>query len=166
MDTHSYNEHQRSFVPLTKKCAFCPRNNDKTNLEDTCYTSVYNVQNRTNVIVYRNVRFSEIKIGMPRCEKCRSVHSKGKLAVNLCLFIGIPLVFIIPIWGAMSFDFGTIGMIVMMAMTFGLVYLAMISVDKAIFDSYDVKSEKDAAMKEPLIREFLRNGWSLERPTA
>lgn len=166
MDTHTFNESQKRFEPLYKKCSFCKTGSNKSKMEDNCFYSVYNVQDRTNLVVFRNVKFKEIKIGIPRCENCRKVHSKAKIANYLTLFIGIPLVFIIPIYFSALYDLGTIGLVLLLGSTFGLVYLAMIGIEKAIFNSYDVKSEKDGAVLEPLVQNFLRSGWSTDRPRA
>ena len=166
MDSHIFNQSEKRFEPKDKKCSFCKPRSNNSKMEDNCFYSVYNVQDRTNLVVFRNVKFSEVKIGIPRCESCRKVHSKAKTANYLALFIGIPLVFIIPIYFSVKFDLGTVGMILLLVMTFGLVYLAMIGIEKAIFSSYDVKSEKDGALLDPLIQSFLINGWSIERPRA
>ncbi len=166
MDTHIFNQLKTRFEPKDIKCSFCRTGSNKSKMEDNCFYSVYNVQDRTNLIVFRNVKFNEIKIGIPRCASCRKVHFTAKMASYLTLFIGIPLVFIIPIYFSVKFDLGTIGMILLLAMTFGLVYLAMVGIEKAIFSAYDIKSEKDGALLDPLIQSFLIGGWSIERPRA
>ncbi len=166
METHVYNESFRRFEPKKKVCLFCKTKALNSSMEDNCFSSVYNIQNRTNIVVYRNVKFNEVKIGIPRCSKCCSVHSMAKISSYVTVFVGVLLVFIIPIYLAVQFDLGTIGMIFLVILMFGLVYLAVLAVEKAILSTYDVISEKDGAMKEPLVREFLRNGWSLDRPTA
>ncbi|MFK8008237.1 MAG: hypothetical protein AB8H03_17905 [Saprospiraceae bacterium] len=166
MDSHIFNKLEKRFEPNEKKCSFCKPRSNNSKMEDNCFYSVYNVQDRTNLVVFRNVKFSEVKIGIPRCEGCRKVHSKAKIASYFTLFIGIPLVFIIPIYFSVQFDLGTVGMIFLLAMTFGLVYLAMVGIEKAIFNSYDIISEKDGALLDPLIQNFLRSGWSIERPRA
>ena len=166
METHKFNEYLRRFEPLHTKCLFCRAGKDSSHMEDNCFYSVYNVQDRTNVIVYRNVKFKEVKIGVPRCEKCKSVHSKAKVTTNITIFVGVLLVFIIPIYFSVEFDLGTVGMIFMLALTAGLVFLIVFAIEKAILNGYDVKSEKDGARTVPLVRDFLRNGWTDDRPSA
>ena len=53
-----------------------------------------------------------------------------------------------------------------MALTFGSVYLAMVGIEKGILNANDVKSEKEGALRDPLIRSFLAGGWSINRPSA
>ena len=166
MDTHTFNESKKRFEPRDKKCSFCRAGSNKSKMEDNCFYSIYNVQDRTNLIVFRNVKFNEVKIGIPRCGSCRKVHGLAKTATYITLFIGIPLVFIIPIYFSVLFDLGTIGMILLLASTFGLVYLSMVGIQKAILNANDIKSEKDGALSAPLVQNFLRSGWSIERPRA
>lgn len=166
MENHIFNESRKRFEPQDKKCSFCRTGSNNSKMEDNCFYSVYNVQDRTNLVVFRNVKFSEVKIGIPRCEKCRKVHSTAKITSYITLFIGVPLIFIIPIFFSVKFDLGTVGMVVLLAATFGLVYLAMVGIEKAIFNSYEVKSEKDGALLNPLVQNFIRSGWSIERPRA
>ncbi|MFK7772519.1 MAG: hypothetical protein AB8F94_10275 [Saprospiraceae bacterium] len=166
MNTHTFNESKKRFEPIFKKCSFCKTGSNKSKMEDNCFFSVYNVQDRTNLVVFRNVKYSEIKIGIPRCKSCRKVHTLAKVATYLTLFIGIPLVFIIPIYFSAKHDLGTIGLIFLLVMTFGLVYLARVGIQKAIFNAYDIKNEKDGAVTESLVQDFLRSGWSTDRPRA
>ncbi len=166
MQSHTFNESRKRFEPHNKKCSFCRTGGRNTNMEDNCFYSVYNIQDRTNLLVYRNVKFNEIKIGVPRCTSCRSVHSNAKMASHISVFVGVLLIFIIPIYFTVKFSLGTIGLILLMASTFGLVYLGMKALEKGILDANEVKSEKEGALREPLVREFLRNGWSDTRPTA
>ena len=166
MQTHTFNESRRRFKPHNKKCSFCRSGARNTNMEDNCFYSVYNIQDRTNLVVYRNVKFKEVKISIPRCASCRRVHSAAKTSTYISVFIGVLLIFIIPIYFSVKFSLGTFGLIIMMAATFGLVYLGMVAIEKGILNANEVTSEKDGALKEPLVRDFLRNGWSITRPTA
>jgi len=166
MDSHIFNKTSKRFEPKETKCSFCRTGAINSNMEDNCFYPVYAIQDRTNLLVYRNVKFSEVKIGIPRCKHCRKIHSNVKTASYLSLFIGIPLVFIVPIYFSMQFDLGTIGMIIFMALTFGAVYLAMVGIEQAILNANDIKSEKEGALLDPLIKNFLRNGWSINRPSA
>ena len=166
VDTHTFNQSKKLFEPRHSKCNFCNAGAHSTSKLDNCFFSVYNIQNRTNLIVYRNVKFKEIKIGVPRCKRCRKVHSNTKMAVNSFMVIGILLVFIIPIYFSAVFNLGVIGMIILMAITFGTVYLGMRAVESKMLEAYKVRSEKEGAFKEPLVREFLANGWSANKPSA
>lgn len=90
---------------------------------------------------------------MSRCARCRKLHSRVKIICNTSIFIGVLLVFIIPL-------------IVLLAATFGLDVLCVTQLEKGLFRAYDMLSEKEAATKDPLIMDFIRHGWSIERPRA
>jgi len=166
MESHIFNPTQKRFEPKNKNCLFCKTGSNNSNMEDNCFYSVYNVKDRTNLVVFRNVKFNEIKIGIPRCESCRKIHSTARIATHIVLFVGIPLVFVIPVYLSVVYDLGTIGIIFLLAATFGLVYFSMVGIEKAIFSSKNIISEKDGALKEPLVKDFLRSGWSIDRPRA
>jgi hypothetical protein len=89
-----------------------------------------------------------------------------KTASHLSVFIGVILFFVITMSLSMMFDAGIFGMIISMAVAFGLIYLMVTGIEKAILSYYNVITEKEGALKEPLVREFLRNGWSINRPKA
>ncbi|MBK9980866.1 MAG: hypothetical protein IPP15_00335 [Saprospiraceae bacterium] len=166
METHTLNEARKRLEPLSTQCAFCSTGTHSSNMEDNRFSPVYRIQDRTNLLVYRNVKFNEIQIGIPRCERCRKVHSNVKLASDIAIFFGVLLVFIIPVAFAIIFNTSTFGMIVMLIVTVGLVYLGVRALEKGILSACKVISEKDGALEEPLVREFLKNGWSLDRPRA
>ncbi|MBK9255688.1 MAG: hypothetical protein IPM42_09400 [Saprospiraceae bacterium] len=166
LNTHILNETKRRFEPINTKCSFCNTGSHNKMMEDNCFSSVYNVRDRTNLLVYRNVKFNEVKIGVPRCKSCRSVHSTVNTLTNIVIIIGVLLVFVVPITISVSLKTSTAVMFVMMALMVGIVYLTVTALDKAILSSNKTLSEKEGALKEPLVLEFLRRGWSLKRPTA
>jgi hypothetical protein len=166
METHILSESKKVFDPLATNCAFCKTGTHSKSKQDNYLAPVYRTQNRTNLVVYRNVKFNEIKIGIPRCKSCKSAHSVVKTASHLSVFIGVILFFVITMSLSMMFDAGIFGMIISMAVAFGLIYLMVTGIEKAILSYYNVITEKEGALKEPLVREFLRNGWSIDRPKA
>ncbi len=166
MENHTFNESRKRFEPKNTKCTFCKTGSNNSKMEDNCFYSIYNVQDRTNLVVFRNVKFNEVKIGIPRCEGCKKAHSVAKTSGCLSTIVGVPLVFIIPIYCSVAFDLGTVGLIVMLVLTFGLVCLAVIGLEKLIFKTYDIKSEKEGALTDTLVQSFLVSGWSIDRPRA
>ncbi len=166
METHTFNERKKRFEPKIRKCTFCKTGLNNNLMEDNCFYDLYNVKDRTNLVVFRNVKFNKVKIGIPRCSNCRKLHSRSKTATYIVLFLGIPLIFIIPVYFSVVFDLGTFIMIILLVATFGMVYGAMVATEKIILNSNDVKTEKDGAITDPLVRTFMASGWSIEPPRA
>ena len=65
METHILNAGQQRFEPVSKDCLFCKNKTRNKNMEDNLFTPVYRTKDRSNYVVYRNVKFNEIKIGVP-----------------------------------------------------------------------------------------------------
>lgn len=167
MNSHTLNEIEKRFEPIDTACRFCNKGAHSARMADNQFTSVYAVKDRTNIIIYSNVKFSQVKIGISRCENCSSTHSKVKIFTNLILIFGVISIFVVPIVIAVMLDIvSTIFILFLMAIMFGIVYFSMVGVEKYILGKYETLSEKEGALREPLVKEFLRNGWSLDRPTA
>lgn len=166
METHTFNQFEKRFEPKIKKCSYCKTGGQNSKMEDNCFYSLYNIKDRTNLVVFRNVKFNEVKIGIPRCEGCRKVHSNIKTAVYIILFLGIPFGLFLVVYVSFKFSLGIIGMIILMALIFGTVYLSMVGIEKIILNNSNIKSEKDGALMEPLVKSFVRSGWSTDRPQA
>ena len=166
MENHIFNERRKRFEPKDRKCAFCKTGTNNGQMEDNCFFSVYNEKGRTNLVVFRNVKFNEVKIGVPRCEACSKTHSLVKGTSCLAIIVAVLSVFVVPIYLSVTFDLGTVPMIILMAITFGLAVLAVMGLEKFILNLKDVKSEKDGALTNDLVRAFVRNGWSVDRPNA
>ena len=167
MSTHIFNEDKKRFEPINMNCSFCNSGAHSSSKGDHCYISMYSVKDRTNLIVYRNVKFNEIKIGLPRCKKCYSVHSTVKTADTFGLVLGIISVFVVPITICVVFSIiSTILMCLLMGMMVPLVYFLNKSIQNYILASNNTLSQKEGAQKEPLIIGFLQHGWSLDKPLA
>ena len=167
MSTHTFNEAQKRFEPINTKCSFCNSGAHSTSKGDHCYISMYSIKDRTNLVVYRNVKFNEVKIGLPRCKHCSNVHSTVKIFDTLGLIIGVLSVFVVPIAICVVFDIRSkIVMFMLLAMMFGVVYFVNKGIENYILSSNKTLSQKDASLKEPIVIELLRMGWSLDRPSA
>ncbi len=166
MESHILHHDKQRFEPKDKVCLFCKKSSLNRNMEDNLFTPVYAVQDRTNLLVYSNVKFKKIDVGVPRCENCRRVHSTVSIISNIAIFFAVITTLVLPIYLSVEFNFSTIGLVIALALTFGVVVLIAMGVEKGLLAMYDVRSKKDGSLKDPLIKEFLRGGWSLKRPTA
>ncbi|MEZ5049498.1 MAG: hypothetical protein R2766_07595 [Saprospiraceae bacterium] len=166
METHTLNERERRLEPLGKACQFCDLNRESESMSQNSFISVYKENKRLNLLVYRNVKFNEIKIGIPRCNYCSRTHGFAKIIGWISTIVAVLGTFFIPFYLAVKLDLHTIMMFVFMVLSFGAGVGLVYGLQYLILNLRKVKSEKEVAKKEPLIREFLRNGWSLDRPRA
>lgn len=89
-NAHVINKARRRIEPTTKVCTYC--NETKVdNVNDCYYVPIFRENDRTNLVVYRNVKFSKILIGIPRCADCKNIHEKAKnkalIVSAICAFL-------------------------------------------------------------------------------
>ena len=89
--THTLNERLKRIEPTSKKCSYCV--NGQVEKLNSCYfVPIFKENDRTNIVVYRSVKYQTIKIGIPRCIDCFGVHEQSKnKALILSIFISIAI---------------------------------------------------------------------------
>ena len=91
MGTHVFNEQKKRLDPVDNKCTCCGKGfsiGEKSNF----YIPVFKETDRTNLVVYRNVKFSRIDIGVSRCSAGKALHKKIKprsFLIGLLVGLGI-----------------------------------------------------------------------------
>jgi hypothetical protein len=157
---HTFNEKLKRLEPTGKKCAFCAENS-MTSMNDCYFVPLYNEKDRTNIIVYRSVKYAKIDIGLARCSSCKQIHESAKdraFLYAVLIFIGT--------WGLAYLLFGIIGAV------FGLgvaIVAALISSqffrDRIITDK-DIFTLREGAENDETVRDFIIEGWSFNAPAA
>jgi uncharacterized protein (UPF0212 family) len=161
--THVVNQRLKRIEPLSKKCGFCS-NGFANNVEDCSFVPVFKTQDRTNIIVYRSVKFSKILIGVTRCPECKKVHRQSNLKA---LLVAIP--FALLVLAFMVYNFMNFHALVSVLLTFlgiGVGCVVHVWLQKRFLQQAGVDSLHDGAMNNALIHEFLKQGWSLTQPSA
>ena len=97
ISNYNYNERLKRFEPQEKKCDYCFET-EAENIENYYYFYLYLEKDRSNYVLYRNVKFNEISIGISRCNNCNKIHEKAKEESNLLSYCIIALVLIIVLW--------------------------------------------------------------------
>jgi len=72
METHVFNDTTKCLEPIGKLCVFC----GKRHAEHISYKPLYKEKSRTNLLVYRDVKFSKIMIGASICSECLAIHKE------------------------------------------------------------------------------------------
>jgi hypothetical protein len=75
MQTSRYtlNEKRQRLEPISTLCQYCFKDLS-TEMADNYFGTVYNENDRTNIVVYRSVNFQKLGIGIPRCKSCKKIH--------------------------------------------------------------------------------------------
>ncbi|WP_337043811.1 hypothetical protein [Emticicia sp. 17c] len=146
--------------PTYTQCTYC-NNGIVSSIDDCYFIPLYNEQDRTNVIVYKSVKFQQITVGVTRCAACKKTHADANIsgALKAALFF-IPA--IILCW----FLFNAVGFII----SFIVVFLAAFYLFGFFSDRQSYKlgvfPEVDGAKESPLVKAFLAEGWTIEKPSA
>ena len=172
MGTHVFNEQKKRLDPIDNTCMCCGKNfsiGEKSNF----YIPIFKEKDRTNVIVYRNVKFQRLNIGVSRCPACKEKHKRiqplsilvgllvGLGAAGLSLGLGwllaefFNLMFIFIVFVALG-----VGLGIFLGFSFYYRQLNKMSIKSGIL------SERDAASQYELVQSLLNDGWTFDQPIA
>ncbi len=165
METPDYvlNERLKRIEPTSKKCTYCF--NGRTDSVDDCYfVPLFKENDRTNIIVYRSVKYSKIEIGIPRCTECKAIHEKAKTKSLIISLLASLLVLAFMVYNFLNFHAIVSVILFFLGLTVGFggyAYLQNYFARKA-----DIHTLKGAAECDPLVQDFLNKGWSFTQPSA
>jgi hypothetical protein len=154
-----FNQERKRMEPTITKCQFCEMGHS-TSMQDNYFVPLFKENNRTNVIVYRSVKYSKLPVGIPRCKSCKSIHilAAGRSA-QIAWGIAIAVVILIfAIWGIRGI-FGIFGGLIIGFGGSGYLQAKMVC-DKGIY------TEKQGAKRNEAVQDLVKNGWSLKQPRA
>ena len=173
MGSHVFYKTSNLFVPIDNTCMFCGKDSSDSGDSDLFF-SLFKEQDRTNLVVYRNVKFSRINIGISRCSKCEAIQkgiNKHSSIIGFSVGIGITVIFVlIGLLLAKSYNLSMI-LPFLAAIPGGLLGIFFGSLiygqkQKKMSISNHILTERDAAMKYSLVQSLLKEGWTFEQPTA
>lgn len=159
-ETHILNEELKRFEPIGNTCGFC-RGGVSTKEEEDYYYPLFKETDRTNIVVYKSVKFKKIDIGTSRCSRCYKIHKQNLLygrvvALLLVLFPALLLGQISIVYG---FFYAVPAAIFMLSL-----------VPRVVADwstkSEDIRTEKEGVLANNLVKKMLSDGWVFYQPTA
>lgn len=162
-NTHVVNQQLKRIEPVSKKCSFC-FNGTSQSMNDNYFVPVFKENDRTNIIVYRSVKYQKIDIGIPRCVDCKTIHQSAKTKALLISLVAAFAIVAFMVYNFLNFHAViSVGLLFLAGFTGfgGYVYLQSVFACKA-----GISSLKDGAEGEALVQDFLMQGWSLKQPSA
>jgi hypothetical protein len=154
-------KNEKKLEPTSSQCGFCAEG-IVSDLKNCHYAPVYKVADRTNLAVYRSVKFKQLEVGIPRCHSCAEIHKQG--ASKAHKYLGICGLFIALI--AFS-SFGIIGAVFLTLFGIGVTDSF---ISKRIQNSFasknDVFSLEEGVQANESIQELIDLEWSLTKPEA
>lgn len=171
METHFFNEKTKRLEPLNTVCVFCGQRH-VNNTNDNCYLTLYKEKSRTNILVYRNVKFSKITIGGSRCPACKQIHSKIKIKSAL-YSVGAFILGLIPIFLLSYFLFHyitifamIIGVILFVANVFLTIQTTYYYFERKLAEPYDILTPREGLKLYPIVQTLINDGFTFNAPTA
>lgn len=156
---YTLNKEKKRLEPTDTKCQYCEVEHS-SNMEDNYFVPLFKENDRTNIIVYRSVKYSKIPVGIPRCRTCVEIHQQSANKAALQAWgIGAAITIFFWLIGGGAAVIGTI--IGVLIGIFGTQYLTTrITVNRGIF------TKKQGAERNPAVQELILDGWTFTQPTA
>lgn len=162
-ERYKLNEARKRLEPTSLLCQYCWKAISEK-MEDNYFAPVYREKNRVNAVVFRSVNFNKIHVGIPRCPSCKKNHQNNKIVGWIIgLIVALLIVKLVTVYfaGQISYAifFGILGFIIPLFFVSKLA-TTIIVVRSGIF------TEREGAEREPQVMALLREGWTLDQPSA
>jgi hypothetical protein len=158
------NETQKRIEPVEKKCSYC-RKKEMTLMDSCFFQTLYLEQNRSNYVVFRNVNFNKVSIGVPRCENCKSIHEEAEAKAKKYILIAAGIILVMPLLFSFSLDAFKGGIIPALIVLIAGFLMKNYIIEKIVINT-DILSEKDGAAYSVIVQNFLEEGWQYKKPEA
>jgi hypothetical protein len=156
---YTLNKEKKRLEPTETKCQYCEVEHS-SNMEENYFIPLFKENDRTNIIVYRSVKYSKIPVGIPRCRTCLEIHEQAaKKAALQAWGIGAGIIILSWMMGGGPAAIGTvIGILIGL---FGTNYF-----QKRIVFNKGIFNKKEGAERNPVVQELILDGWTFTQPTA
>jgi len=155
---HVINQHFKRLEPVDTLCHYCDTEHSQR-MDDNYFMPIYKESDRTDILVYRSVKFKKIDIGIPRCANCKKIHEsaaeKAQLFIPLSAVALVVLSFIIwHEWAIIAF---------LPAIIIG--FLGTPMAENKIVRKKGIFTKRDGAERNETVQELVIQGWTLTKPS-
>lgn len=157
--THLLNPTEKRLEPKATLCSFCKQSHSVA-MTDNYFVPIYREQKRTNIVVYRSVNFNQVTVGIPRCAECKSVHETSAVkATLLAILLTIVLIFI-------AFQINIPAGVISLFLSLASILVLKPFIENKLISQKGILTKRECAEDDPMVVDFILNGWSLNRPMA
>jgi len=156
---HTINERLMRLEPQETKCAYCEVEHSQ-DMEENYFIPLFKEQDRTNVIVYRSVKYKKIPVGVPRCQRCKNIHESASNKAKLYAWgiaLGVVL-FCFAVWGIM----GIFAIFAGIFIGFGGTHF----MENKLVRDQGILTKLEGAKENDTIQDLVIHGWSFNQPAA
>jgi len=156
---HAFNDEKKRLEPTETKCQYCEIA-ESTDMDDNYFIPLFKEADRTNIVVYRSVKYNKIPVGIPRCKSCQAIH---QTATNKSVILGSSFAFLIIILSFLIWDeYGFLGLLAGILIGFG----ATKFIENKLVRDKGIFTKEDGAKENEAVQDLILNGWSFTMPTA
>jgi hypothetical protein len=160
---YTFDEAYKRFEPHDHKCTYCGEA-EMENMNDCYFVPLFVESDRTNIVVYRSVKYSKVLIGIPRCRSCKDIHHDAKNKA-----VTISVVSVIALLGLLLYNFMNLNAFVFIlgifATIFGGIYGSAKLAERYVANK-GIYTLQDGAETNEVVRDLVIAGWSFTMPTA
>lgn len=156
---YDFNEKEKRLEPHEKLCVYCSNNYSDGNTTNHIQ-SIYKELDRTNIVVYRSVKYNKLDVGIPRCVSCKKIHDTAESnALIICFMLALVSIILgFMIWGL----YGVLAFVIAPALSV-LLYFYL---KRYFVEHKGLQTPSDGSLQVELIKRFTKNGWSITKPDA
>jgi len=155
---YQFNQAKKRLEPTDTKCEYCELEHS-AHMEDNYFVPLFKENDRTNIIVYRSVKYSKIPVGIPRCKNCQATHNEaaGRAALISWITAGVVVILSFLIWG----PYGFLAIFAGIFIGFGGTHF----LENKFVREKGIFTKLDGAKRNGAVQELVIGGWSFTQPT-
>jgi len=166
IDNYNFNSTLKRFESTETECFYCGESEGVENVSNQHYHPLYNEKDRLNLVVFRNVTYDQINIGIARCTSCKKKHKLLKSTESIIIYFLIATAIIVPFYQLFITRISMSKFLLLfVAMLLFLIVYGMF-LGKYIHKLFSVERPDSCVASNKLISIFLNHGWSLDKPRA
>ena len=163
IENYTFDETYKRFEPHNHECTYCGEA-QMENMNDCYFIPLFIEADRTNIIVYRSVKYSKILIGIPRCPSCKDIHydSRSKAVTTTIVLVVLSL-------ALLFYNFMNLNALVFILGIFGVIFggfYGSAKLAERYIANKGIYNLRDGAETNEVVRDLVISGWSFNMPTA
>jgi len=154
-----FNQARKRLEPTDTQCQYCETGHSSS-MEDNFFLELYKEKDRTNIIVYRSVKYQKIPVGISRCKSCRDIHEKAETKATL-ISVGIAIALEVILF-KIDLLFGMIGLVA----AFVIIFAGRDYFQSKFSEDKGITPKVDGAKRNEAVQDLVMSGWSFTQPSA
>lgn len=155
---HTFNESLKRLEPVESTCHYCGLA-DFRRMEENYFVPLFKEHDRTNIVVYRSVKYKQILVGIPRCQDCFEIHNSTSSAAKYSWAVAAGVFGLaICMWGLLAM----LGILPCLLIGF----LGSSFMEDRLVAAKGVLTKLDGAKRNETVQDLVIQGWTFNQPAA